>query len=112
MSDLMKSPGEDARDAELQSARYAVMLATFQLQQLQQQTPQTPGCACHQQHRHGAPVRGRSVGRTLAVAGGVAVCGCVLTGLFLAVALTAVAVGVSALVMLFLVREIRRGGSK
>jgi hypothetical protein len=36
--------------------------------------------------------------------------GIVLTAMFLAVALTAVAVGVSSVVLLLLVREVRKGG--
>jgi hypothetical protein len=72
------------------------------------------GCGCHHQAAPPAPApapRG-SVGRPLAIGAGIVVGGCVLTGLFLAVALTAVAVALSGVVLLILVRELRKGGAR
>lgn len=66
------------------------------------------GCGCQSHGPAPAPQKG-SAARPVAIAAGVVVGGCVLTGLFLAVALTAVAVGVSAVVLLLLVRELRKG---
>jgi hypothetical protein len=45
----------------------------------------------------------------LAIGAALVAVGCVLTGLFLAVALTAMAMGVSSVVLLILVRELRKG---
>jgi hypothetical protein len=49
------------------------------------------------------------VARPLAIGAALVAVGCVLTGLFLAVALTAMAMGVSSVVLLILVRELRKG---
>ena len=70
----------------------------------------TAPCAC-QHHGHTAPA-GRPVARPLAIGGAVLVGGCVLTGLFLAVALTAVAVAIGGIAAMFLVREFRKGGAR
>jgi hypothetical protein len=80
----------------------------------QQSAPAAPAapvpCGCQHHHPTPAPAAPRSLARPLAVGGAVAVTGCVLTGLFLAVALTAVAVAVGGVVVLFLLREYRKGG--
>lgn len=97
-----------AEKASEQSGDYTAALLALALQNAAQ-APQGHGCGC-QGHGHAPAPQRRSVARPLAIAGGVAVCGCVLTGLFLAVALTAVAVGLSGVVLLFLLREFRKGG--
>ena len=68
--------------------------------------PAVVACGC--QHHHGpanvpAESPRRSAARPLAIGAAIVVGGCVLTTLFLAVALTAVAVGVSSVVMLLVV---------
>lgn len=65
------------------------------------------GCGCGHQ---AAPAAPRSNVRPLVIGGAVLVGGCVLTGLFLAVALASVAITVSVLVAYLLVREVRKGG--
>jgi hypothetical protein len=77
--------------------------------------PAAPACSC--QHHAPAVVpagsaRPRSAARPLAIGAAIVVGGCVLTTLFLAVALTAVAVGVSSVVMLLVVKELRKGGAR
>lgn len=92
----------DARQAEDQAAQIAQILAVVQAAQLAQS--QSPA-ACSCSHGHDKPRR--SAGTTAAWVAGGAACACVLTGLFLAVALTAVAVTVGGCVAYLLVRQIR-----
>ncbi|MCQ4046699.1 hypothetical protein [Streptantibioticus rubrisoli] len=101
--DLAKAIAE-VRQSEGQADLYAVVLASLAAQQ----AAQGHGCGCQHHAPAPAPQRG-SVARPLAIGAGVVAGGCVLTGLFLAVALTAVAVGVSSVVLLILVRELRKG---
>ena len=93
----------DVRAAEDQAAQIAQILAVVQAAQAAVPAPAACGCSTH-------PAAPRRSARTTAawVAGGTA-CACVLTGLFLAVALVAVAVTVGGCVGYLLVREIRKG---
>ncbi len=93
----------DARQAETQAATIAQILAVVQAAQAT--TPAHGSCSCSNH----APAPRRSAGKTAAWVGAAAVCGCVLTGLFLAVALVAVAVTVGGCVSYLLIREIRKG---
>ncbi|MFJ2568626.1 hypothetical protein ACIO02_37920 [Streptomyces sp. NPDC087568] len=95
----------DVRAAEAQSDRIAEILAVVQAVQAATATAQAPA-ACSCSHGHDARPR-RSAGQVAAwVAGGTA-CACVLTALFLAVALVAVAVTVGGCVSYLLIRQIR-----
>ncbi|GAA3909193.1 hypothetical protein [Streptomyces lannensis] len=95
----------DVRQAEAQAAQIAQILAVVQAAQAAQAAPAAPAaCSCS----HHAPAR-RSGGKTAAVVAAGAAGVCVLTGMFLAIALAAVAVGVSATVLYLLWREIRKG---
>jgi hypothetical protein len=94
----------DVRAAEDQAAQIAQILAVVQAAQAAA-VPAPAACSCS---THPAAPR-RSARTTAAwVAGGTA-CACVLTGLFLAVALVAVAVTVGGCIGYLLVREIRKG---
>lgn len=96
----------DVRAAEDQSARIAEILAVVQAVQAAA-TPAAPAhAACSCSHEKAG---GRSAGKTAAWIAGGAACACVLTGLFLAIALTAIAVTVGGCVSYLLVREIRKG---
>jgi len=96
----------DARAAEDQSARIAEILAVVQAVQAATPAPAAHGaCSCSS---HGTAPR-RSAGTVAAWVAGGAACACVLTGLFLAIALVAVAVTVGGCVSYLLVREIRKG---
>jgi ferric-dicitrate binding protein FerR (iron transport regulator) len=105
MSASLAQAVADVRAAEDQSARIAEILAVVQaVQAAAPAATNSPACSCS---THGKPRR--SAGKVAAwVAGGTA-CACVLTGLFLAVALVAVAVTVGGCVSYLLVREIRKG---
>lgn len=94
-----------ARESEAQAAQIAQILAVVQAVQAATPAPAAhAACSCS----HGK-AGGRSTGKVAAwVAGGAAAC-CVLTGLFLAVALTAVAVTVGGCVSYLLIRQIRKG---
>jgi hypothetical protein len=95
----------DARESEAQAAQIAQILAVVQAVQAATPAPAAhAACSCS----HGKS-GGRSAGKVAAWAGGAVVCGCVLTALFLAVALVAVAVTVGGCVSYLLVREIRKG---
>lgn len=94
----------DARQAETQAETLAQILAVVQAAQAA--TPAHGSCSCS---THAAPAPRRSAGQTAAWVGGAVVCGCVLTGLFLAVALVAVAVTVGGCIGYLLIREIRKG---
>ncbi|MFF4792307.1 hypothetical protein ACFY2M_21605 [Streptomyces sp. NPDC001276] len=103
MSPELSKASQDAIDAARQGERYAEILAVVAA--VQQATPQhQQACDCRQQ-----PVKPRRSAGELAVIGaGVCACVGVATAALLAVALAAVAVGVSAVVLLILVRELRR----
>lgn len=93
----------DARQAETQAATIAQILAVVQAAQAATPAPAACSCSTH------APAPRRSAGQTAAwVAGGAAAC-CVLTGMFLAIALTAIAVTVGGCVSYLLIRQIRKG---
>ncbi|MGF0168868.1 hypothetical protein ACQRET_33370 [Streptomyces koyangensis] len=93
----------DARQAEDQSARIAEILAVVQAVQAATPAAHSPAaCSCS---THGKPRR--SAGTVAAWVAGGAACACVLTGLFLAIALTAVAVTVGGCVSYLLIRQIR-----
>jgi ferric-dicitrate binding protein FerR (iron transport regulator) len=94
----------DVRQAETQAATIAQILAVVQAAQAA--VPAPAACSCS---THAAPAPRRSAGKTAAWIGGAAVCGCVLTGLFLAIALTAIAVTVGGCVSYLLIRQIRKG---
>ncbi|MBB4717851.1 ferric-dicitrate binding protein FerR (iron transport regulator) [Streptomyces luteogriseus] len=90
----------DARQAETQAAQLAQILAVVQAAQA---APAACSCSTH------APAPRRSAGTIAAWIAGGAACACVLTGLFLAVALVAVAVTVGGCIGYLLIREIRKG---
>lgn len=95
----------DARQAEANSAQIAQILAVVQA--VNAATPAAAahtGCSCSHEK-----AGGRSAGTTAAWIAGGAACACVLTALFLAVALVAVALTVGFAVSYLLVREIRKG---
>jgi ferric-dicitrate binding protein FerR (iron transport regulator) len=95
----------DARQAEANSAQIAQILAVVQA--VNAATPAAPAhAACSCSHEKAG---GRSAGKTAAWIAGGAACACVLTGLFLAIALTAIAVTVGGCVSYLLIREIRKG---
>lgn len=98
----------DARQAEANSAQIAQILAVVQaVQAVNAATPAAPAhAACSCSHEKAG---GRSAGKTAAWIAGGAACACVLTGLFLAIALTAIAVTVGGCVSYLLIREIRKG---
>lgn len=93
----------DARDAEANTAQIAQILAVVQAAQAA--TPAPAACSCS----HGGHKDRRSKGQTVALVAGGAACACVLTGMFLAIALVAVATIVAAPIGYLLVREIRKG---
>lgn len=96
----------DARQAEAQAAQFAQILAVVQAVNAAA-TPAAPAhAACSCSHEKAG---GRTAGKTAAWIAGGAACACVLTGLFLAIALTAIAVTVGGCVSYLLVREIRKG---
>lgn len=103
-TDLQKAI-EDARATEDLAALVAAVV-----RQLPAAAPAAPACSC--QHHAPAPAGHRSAVRPLAIGAAVACGACAFTALFLAVALSAVAVGISAVVLFLLVREIRRGGAR
>jgi hypothetical protein len=99
--------------AEVKEQQQLAALVAAVLQQLPAAAAPAPvqqhgGCGCQQQHGHQAAPRTNL--KPLAIGGAVVVGGCVLTGLFLAVALASVAITVSVLVAYLLVREVRKGG--
>ena len=95
----------DARQAEAQAAQLAQILAVVQAAQAAVPAAPAPAaCSCSK-----GSVGGRSAGKTLAVVAGGAACACVLTGMFLAIALTAIAVTVGGCIGYLLIREIRKG---
>ncbi|MFE6521885.1 hypothetical protein [Streptomyces sp. NPDC057794] len=102
MSNELSKASQDAIDAARQGERYAEILAVVAA--VQQAAPQHGhACDCRQ------PVKPRRSAGELAVIGaGVCACVGVATAALLAVALAAVAVGVSAVVLLILVRELRK----
>jgi ferric-dicitrate binding protein FerR (iron transport regulator) len=93
----------DARQAETQAATIAQILAVVQAAQATAPAPAACSCSTH------APAPRRSAGKTAAWVAGGAACACVLTGMFLAVALVAVAVTVGGCIGYLLIREIRKG---
>lgn len=94
-------------EAAQQSDRYAEILAVVAAVQAAQTAAQPHhGCSCN------TPRPGRSTGQLVAVAAGVCACGMVAAAMFLAVALAAVGVAVSALVCLFVIREIKNQRGK
>lgn len=103
MSDLISAQTE-ALTASQQADRFGEILAVVAAVQAAQSAPQHHACSCSQPK----PSR-RSAGRVAAVAAGACACGMVAVAMFLAVALAAVGVAVSALVCLFVIREIRKG---
>lgn len=95
----------DARAAEANTDRIAEILAVVQAVQAAAPAPAAhTACSCS----HGK-AGGSSAGKVAAWVVGGAACACVLTGLFLAVALVAVAVTVGGCVSYLLIREIRKG---
>ncbi|MFD8903191.1 hypothetical protein [Streptomyces ardesiacus] len=95
----------DARDAEANTAQIAQILAVVQAAQAATPAPAQAACSCS----HGGHKDRRSKGQTVALVAGGAACACVLTGMFLAIALVAVATIVAAPIGYLLVREIRKG---
>ncbi|MFH9894397.1 hypothetical protein ACH4OQ_38450 [Streptomyces luteogriseus] len=93
----------DARRAEDQAATIAQILAVMQAAQATTPAPAACSCSTH------APAPRRSTGKTAAWVAGGAVCACVLTGMFLAIALAAIAVTVGGCISYLLYREIRKG---
>lgn len=102
MNEISKA-AQEAADAARQSDTYAAVLAALKASQ---QPEHGHSCGC----QRGRPSRSRrSTGQILALtAAGCAAC-TVAVGMFLAVAVTAVAVSGSALVFLFVIRELRKG---
>ena len=99
----------DAKQAEDQAAQFAQILAVVQAVQAANQAtaPATHG-ACSCSHGHGK-AGGWSAGKTVAVVGGGAACVCVLTGMFLAIALVGLAFIIGGPIGYLLMREIRKG---
>ncbi|MEV6332984.1 hypothetical protein [Streptomyces sp. NPDC051909] len=95
----------DARAAEANTEQIAQILAVVQAVQAAAPAP-TAHAACSCSH---GKAGGRSTGKVAAWVAGGAACACVLTALFLAVALVAVAVTVGGCVSYLLIREIRKG---
>lgn len=108
-ADLQQAVLEARRQQEL-AALVAAVLQQLPAAAAPAPLQQHSGCGC--QHGHPAAPTSRSSMRPLAVGGAVVVGGCVLTGLFLAVALASVAITVSVLVAFLLVREVRKGGAR
>ena len=98
----------DAKQAEDQTAQFAQILAVVQAVQAATQAATAPAAhgACSCSHEKAG---GRTARKTAAWIAGGAACACVLTGLFLAIALVAVAVTVGGCVSYLLIREIRKG---
>lgn len=99
--------------AEIEPAdvlREMVRQAVAEMAQQPSHAPVQATAPCSCQHGHQAPPR--PVGRPLAIGAAVTVGGCVLTGMFLAVALTAVAVAIGGIAVLFLLREYRKGDAR
>ncbi|MFE9927199.1 hypothetical protein ACFYQA_38545 [Streptomyces sp. NPDC005774] len=94
----------DARAAEANTDRIAEILAVVQAVQAA-----TPAPAAHASCSCSTQKAGGSAGKVAAWIAGGAACACVLTALFLAVALVAVAVTVGGCVSYLLIREIRKG---
>ncbi|HEY8981736.1 MAG TPA: hypothetical protein VIU15_19390 [Streptomyces sp.] len=94
----------EARAAEANTERIAEILAVVQAVQAAATPAAHAACSCP---THAAPRR--SAGTVAAWVAGGAACACVLTALFLAVALVAVAVTVGGCVSYLLIREIRKG---
>ena len=97
----------DARQAEDQAAQFAQILAVVQAVQAANQAtaPAAHGaCSCSPQK-----AGGWSAGKTVAVVGGGAACVCVLTGMFLAIALVGLAFIIGGPIGYLLMREIRKG---
>jgi hypothetical protein len=94
----------DARQSEAQAEQIAQILAVVQAVQAATPAPAPAACSCS--HGHTAKPR-RSAGTVAAWIAGGAACTCVLTGLFLAIALTAIAVTVGGCVSYLLIRQIR-----
>lgn len=93
----------DARAAEANTEQIAQILAVVQAVQAAAPASAAHGaCSCS----HGNAPR-RSAGTTAAWVAGGAACACVLVGLFLAIALTAIAVTVGGCVSYLLIRQIR-----
>lgn len=104
MSDLISARTE-ALTASQQADRFGEILAVVAAVQAAQAAPQQHhACSCSQPKQSR-----RSPGRVAAIAAGTCACGMVAVAMFLAVALAAVGVAVSALVCLFVIREIRKG---
>lgn len=93
----------DVRESEAQAAQIAQILAVVQAVNAATPATHSPAaCSCS----HGK-AGGPSAGKVAAWVVGGAACACVLTGLFLAIALTAVAVTVGGCVSYLLIRQIR-----
>jgi ferric-dicitrate binding protein FerR (iron transport regulator) len=104
MSASLAKAVADARESEAQAQQIAQILAVVQAVQAATPAPAAhAACSCS----HGKSRR--SAGTVAAWVAGGAACACVLTGLFLAVALVAVAVTVGGCISYLLVREIRKG---
>lgn len=95
----------DVRAAEDQAAQIAQILAVVQAAQAAVPAPAPAACSCS--HGHDKPRR--SAGTVAAWIAGGSACACVLTGLFLAVALTAIAVTTGGCISYLLLRQIRKG---
>lgn len=104
MTTEIQRASADAVQAAAQADRFGEILAVVAAVQAAQAAPQHHACSCSQPKQPH-----RSAGRVAAVAAGACACGMVAVAMFLAVALAAVGVAVSALVCLFVIREIRKG---
>jgi hypothetical protein len=104
MSGETSRASRDAVEAARQSETYAVVLAALRAAQ---QPAQGNGCGCH--HGHQAARPRRSTGQVLAITAGICAACTAAAAVFLAVAVTAVAVSGSALVFLFVIRELCKG---
>jgi hypothetical protein len=107
-TDLHKAIAEVKQQQELAALVAAVLQQLPAVAAPPAPLQQHSGCGC--QHGHPAVPTSRSSLRPVAIGGAVVVGGCVLTAMFLAVALASVAVAVGALVAFLLVREVRKGG--
>lgn len=105
MSTHLAKAVAEARAAEANSEQIAQILAVVQAVQAAVPAPAAhTACSCS----HGT-TSSRSAGKVAAWVAGGAACACVLTGLFLAIALTAIAVTVGGCVSYLLIRQIRKG---
>lgn len=103
-TEIVRQAVAEAREASAQADQLTLLTAAL-LAQTQQQ-----GC----QHHHAPPAPQRApmdLRKVAVIGGGVVVGGAVLTGMFLAIALCAGSLGLTAVVIRWLVKDMQRGRS-